>query len=174
MMSNSIDENGNPFSISVSTDVELFTFNKSWRHLKHYQGVFNSQFDVLGKHKMLGTRWAMVADWRKWLVQVPEAERLCIRSIGNFTKQGLTYFAPVCDKHPIAKWQAQKVIENNQSLHCEIYYDCNSALEWLKGEGFDTQVKPEPFVDSWMKPSVEFDQILKDLEVTPTRFVTTY
>lgn len=169
-----MSENEAPFSISMSKDVELITFNESWKHLKHYQGVFNSQFDVLGKHKMLGTRWAMVADWRKWLVQVPEAERLCIRSIGNFAKQGLTHFAPVCDKHPIAKWQAQKVIENNQSLRCEIFDDCNSALEWLRDEGFDMEVQPEPFVDNWMKPSVEFDHVLKELGMAPARFVTTY
>jgi hypothetical protein len=80
----------------------------------------------------------------------------------------------VCENHPISQWQAQKVIESNQGLRCKIFGDCQSALEWLQEEGYDINMTPEPFDHDWMKPSFEFDSILKGLGMNPSRFVTTF
>lgn len=162
-----------PFEISFSSNVEEFIFNPGWDHRKHYQAVFNSQDALLSQRIPADKPWAMLADWRRWLVLAPENERLCVRSVHRFVALGMTHYALLADEHPVARWQAEKVKEANPSLEFLVSTDKQELYTWLEAAGFDTAFRPEPFRAEWMLPSAYFDEVLRDLHADPNHFETT-
>lgn len=162
-----------PFNIYISQNVELFEFNHQWDHLKHYHAVFNSQHALISKYFQDKERWAMVADWRQWIVQVPEAERLCIRTVDQFVDQGMTHYAVLSDGHPVAKWQAQRVKEQNPRLVVEIFENKEECLTWLSTIGFSIDFTAINFDPTWLRPSLAFRDILRSLDMEKSRFTKT-
>ena len=159
-----------PFSISTSSNAELFVFHEYWSYSKHYQAVFNAQAEVLPKAFSMDKPWGLIADWRKWLVQVPEAERLCARSVGKFQAKGMTHYAAVCEDHPVAKWQCERIQQQNPGLHCDIFTSFDKAYDWFKLAGFDIDFELVPFDESWMQPSEIFEEVLRELNVSKKVF----
>lgn len=161
-----------PFSIAVSKNVERFTFNKGWDHRKHYNSLFNAQNHIISQHFSQHPSWAMMADWRDWLVNVPESERLCIRTLDRFVNIGLTHYAVVANQHPIAKWQAEKVKAANPSLCIQIFEEFESGEKWLQERGFDTNFTSIPFEIKWLSPSKTFIEIIDSLQLEREYFST--
>lgn len=159
-----------PFELSISSNDETLIFNESWSHQRHYHAVFNAQADILPARDFYGKPWAMLADWRKWLIQTPKAERLCVRTIGKFVARQLTHFAVICENHPVAKWQAEKVKAQHPELHCAVFTDIDAAKDWLFREGFDIDFSQIDFKSNWLEPSEEFAQMLQTLGVDKRRF----
>lgn len=168
MATSSIEQK--PFTISFSKNAELFKFNNQWDHRRHYQAVFNSQWQLLPEYFKNIHSWAMIADWRKWLVQVPESERLCVRCVDHFVAKGLTHYAIVSDEHPVAKWQANKVKEANPSIEIKIFENFDDSIAWLATCGFDTDFTEVDFEQNWLNQSKSFKQVLNDLNVKSDRF----
>lgn len=159
-----------PFSISISENVERFIFNKNWSYELHYQALFNAQFDLIPRHMPTSGNWAILADWRAWLVQVPEAERLCVRSVGEFVSLGLRHYAAVCEDHPVAKWQAEQVAVANPDVRVGIFTGFEEANEWLREQGYNTEYTDVPFESGWQAPSSKFDALLSKLKVDRKKF----
>ena len=159
-----------PFSISTSPNAELFVFHEYWSYSKHYHAVFNAQAEVLPRAFPAGQPWGLIADWRKWLVQVPEAERLCARSVGKFQDKGMTHYAAVCEDHPIAKWQCERIQQQNPGLHCRIFTSFDEAYAWFTESGFDVNFNPVSFDEHWLQPSALFEQLLRELNVSKKAF----
>lgn len=159
-----------PFTVSVSSNVELFEFSWQWHHRRHYQAVFNAQNEIIPRHFAGLESWALIADWRRWLVQVPESERLCIRALRNFVTTGLSHYAILSDGHPVAKWQANRVKNAVPEVQVEIFDDRDESIQWLRTEGFDVQFRPLEFDQNWLYPSPIFSNILSELEVDKSLF----
>lgn len=159
-----------PFQLSISSNAESLIFNDSWSHQRHYHAVFNSQAEILPNHNFYQKPWAMLADWRKWLIQTPEAERLCIRTIGKFVARNLTHFAVICEEHPVAKWQAEKVKLQHPALQCAVFTEIDAAKDWLYRQGFDIDFTQINFRPCWLEPSEDFTQLLQTLGVDKRRF----
>lgn len=159
-----------PFTIAVSKNVEKFQFQKAWDHRKHYCSLFNAQNQIIPRHFSQNASWAMIADWRDWLIHVPESERLCIRTLDRFVDIGLTHYAVVANHHPIAKWQAEKVKAANPSLCIQLFEEFETGEKWLKERGFDTNFTSIPFETKWLSPSKKFTEIIDSLQLEREHF----
>ena len=161
-----------PFHIFVSSNLQKFEFSEHWDHTRHYQAVFNGVEDVLQNHMQPSFPWGMIGDWRNWLVQIPESERVCVRNLGSFYKSGLTHYASVVENHPISRWQHEKVNNANPKMKTHMCQTFKEAESWFKEQGFDTNFTRLPFKTEWLKPSQSFNEVLRKLNIDQRKFVT--
>ena len=68
-----------PRIVPIFADVEAYT-----DHGEARQFVHNAQNQIIPRYFSQNASWAMIADWRDWLIHVPESERLCIRTLDRF------------------------------------------------------------------------------------------
>jgi hypothetical protein len=162
-----------PFRIYVSSNVQKFEFSATWDHTRHYQALFNGLNDVLNNHMAAGLPWGMIGDWRKWLVQIPESERVCVQNLGSLSKSGLTHYASVVEDHPISRWQHKKVSKANPTMKTMMCQSFEDAESWFHDHGFDTNFTCIPFKHEWLKASKAFDDAIKNLDIDKSKFVTT-
>ena len=161
----------NPFEIWVSDDAEMVVFDDKWDHVKNYRALFNAQRDVLSRWKNKHSRWGMIADWRKLIVQVPEAERLCILNIQELADWGLSFYAPIVYDIAVAKWQAQQVLKKLPDLPLELCVDYDRAYQLLKQNGYSTDFQKIDDKPAWNHYSEAFEEKAKSLTSDYQKFL---
>lgn len=162
-----------PFYIEISPNVQKFVFSENWDHTRHYRAIFNGLDDVLEQHMPKDSSWGMIGDWRNWLVQIPESERLCVRCLGQLGTSGMTHYATVVEDHPVARWQLDKVAKQNPHIEVKAFTSFEDAEAWLKSHGFDCEFTSLGFKQDWLRPSERFVQTLDDLDVDKDKFELT-
>ncbi|GAA0855613.1 hypothetical protein [Aliiglaciecola litoralis] len=162
----------NAFTCSVSENVLKVDFDDRWDHVRHYQSLFNATGEI-ARSCLANKKWALLINWRQQLIQIPEEERICVRTVNRHVLLGLHTVVNVIDPHPITQWQLDKVASSNPAINAQIFEQTDEALAWLFEQGFDTKLKEVDFDINWLSPSEDFKRALDQLGLDQERFIET-
>ena len=155
----------NAFACSISSNVLKVDFLHDWDHVRYYQTLFNATGSI-AREKMATDNWALVIHWGDVLVQIPEEERICVRTLSRQIDIGLTTVINIINPHPVAEWQLTKIVDVYPQLHAFICNTEAQALEILNQQHFDTQLVRVDYQPTWGRATDEFGSALDTLALS--------
>lgn len=159
------------FDLAVSPNLMVVNFDNDWDHHRHYQTLFNASGDMVTSRLIQGGPWALVINWGGVLVQIPEEERICLRTLQRNAGAGMTHVANIVEPHPVCEWQLSKLADENANLTMQSFSSIDNAMTWLGLLGFDTHAEAVPTNRKWLSFSTEFQNVVNELALSPSQFV---
>jgi hypothetical protein len=160
----------NAFACSVSSNVLKVDFLQDWDHVRYYQTLFNATGAIV-REMMATDNWALVINWGDVLVQIPEEEPICVRTLSRQIDIGLSTVINIINPHPIAEWQLKKIVDLYPQLTAHICNAESDAFAILEQYNFDTQVMPVEYRKDWKNASEEFSSALENLSLSKEMFL---
>lgn len=158
-----------PFIVAVSSNLVTVRFLGSFHHTIHYRGLINGVLTITAE-RITSRPWALLVDWGKLFVQIPEEEKLCMRLLQEHQKKGLAYVVNVTPKHPIVDWQMEKLTGSHPELDIVTVDTKTDGLNWLNSKSIDTETQDVPFNRNWLQPSQAFTSLIQKYNIAAEKF----
>ena len=158
------------FTCLTSNNVLKVDFHHGWDHGKYYQALFNATGEI-SKRTFNMRDWALVINWQNQLIQIPEEERIFIRSLQRQVANGLTTLVNIIESHPVAEWQLQRVASCSPEIKANLVFNEKDADQWLVEQGYNTDYQAVPFEREWLASTREFEATVAKLGLDPAMFV---
>ncbi len=122
------------FKIKIFDRVYYVEHISSWDHR-----IAKNYIDIAEKlitENLSGQPWSILADFRKWTLNTPEAEKLLREHFKKRQRSGLSCISTIVDDSKIKKWQLERISRNHLPERSRFFSDVPEAILWLKKLGF--------------------------------------
>ncbi|MBT0588076.1 hypothetical protein [Alteromonas oceanisediminis] len=158
-----------PFSCSISHNVMRIRFLSNWDHRRDYAAMYNATGHI-AKTAFRQQQWALWVDWNNWLIQIPEEERICLRTIQRHIAAGLSHIVHVTQHNPVTEWQLNNVASQHNTIEAKLVEKDGQAIKWLCSKGYDPECIAVDIKPEWLLATDGFNNELTSLGLDPKLF----